>query len=99
MTEIEFRQAAEAVFGQIEQLLDAADVDYTPSEAVLEIDCENSTLVLTAHRPNRELWLAAPQGGFHFRPMDGKWLDTRSGAEFFAEFARLMHANGVTISG
>jgi CyaY protein len=31
-----------------------------------------------------ELWLAAKAGGYHFRlQSDGRWLDTRDGADFF----------------
>jgi CyaY protein len=32
--------------------------------------------------PLQEIWLAARRGGFHFRQLDGRWLD-RDGQEFF----------------
>jgi CyaY protein len=35
--------------------------------------------------PLHELWLAARSGGFHFRyGGEDRWLDTRSGEDFFA---------------
>jgi CyaY protein len=31
----------------------------------------------------QEIWIAAKAGGFHFKFVDGQWLDTRNGREFF----------------
>jgi CyaY protein len=41
------------------------------------------------HSIAREIWVAAKSGGFHFRLDGDRWLDTRSGAELFAELSRL----------
>jgi CyaY protein len=30
------------------------------------------------------LWLAARSGGYHYKHVKGRWLDTREGREFFA---------------
>ena len=40
--------------------------------------------------PNREVWVAARAGGYHFRAQEGRWVDTRSGEELGAVLARLL---------
>jgi CyaY protein len=42
--------------------------------------------------PNREIWVAARAGGFHFRAAAGIWRDTRSGEELAAALTRLLRA-------
>ena len=38
--------------------------------------------------PLHEIWLAARNGGFHFKLDDGgAWRDTRDGVEFFARLS------------
>ena len=44
----------------------------------------------TQQTPNREIWVAARSGGFHFASREGAWRDTRSGEELFASLARLI---------
>ena len=42
--------------------------------------------------------MAARSGGFHFRPRDGRWRDTRSGDELAAALGALVHAQaGLTM--
>ena len=49
--------------------------------------------------PNREIWVAARSGGFHFAARDGAWRDTRSGDELFASLARIVAAQaGVRVA-
>jgi len=60
---------------------------------VLEIECEDGTrLIVNRHVPNREIWVAARSGGFHFRAVDGQWRDTRSGEELGTALAALLRA-------
>jgi len=42
--------------------------------------------------PNRELWVAAKSGGFHFRDNAGVWLDTRTGEALASVLTRLLKA-------
>ncbi len=42
--------------------------------------------------PNREIWVAARSGGFHFAWKDGAWRDTRSGGELYAALAAIAAA-------
>src|SRR5437762_8968380 len=44
-------------------------------------DLDGSKLIINRHVPNRELWVAARAGGFHFRADGGIWRDTRSRSE------------------
>ena len=96
LTDTEFIAAADAVLVTIGEALDRAladsdlDVDWSLNDGILEIECEDgSKLIVNRHVPNRELWVAARSGGFHFRARGGKWCDTRSGAELGASLTGL----------
>jgi len=70
-----------------------ADVDWTINDGILEIECgDGSRIIVNRHVGNRELWVAAKSGGFHYRPSDGRWHDTRSGDELGATLARILKA-------
>lgn len=105
MTETEFIALADRTLARIGSALDDAlrnsdaDVDWSLNDGILEIECEDgSKLILNRHVPNRELWVAARSGGFHFRIEGGAWRDTRGGAELGAEVARLLAEQaGVTM--
>jgi CyaY protein len=40
------------------------------------------------------VWLAAKAGGFHYRWVEGRWLDTRDGSEFIEALSRHASAQG-----
>ena len=43
-------------------------LDWSLNDGILEIECEDgSKLIVNRHVPNREIWVAARSGGFHFR--------------------------------
>ena len=92
MTESEFHRAVEAVLARIEASVedhDALDVDL--EGGVLTITCPDATRVIVNRQaPNREIWVAARSGGFHFTAREGAWRDTRSGEELFASLARIV---------
>jgi len=99
ITDTEFIAAADRTLSAIGDALDAAlaasdvDLDWSLNEGILEIECEDgSKLILNRHVPNRELWVAARAGGFHFRPQDGVWRDTREGSELGTRLAELLRA-------
>ncbi len=63
---------------------DLIDVDTHRTGGLLELAFpDGSKIVVNTQPPLHELWLAARSGGFHFRHVDGRWLDTRDGREFF----------------
>jgi CyaY protein len=94
MNESEFHRAVEAVLERIEAALaahDALDVDL--EGGVLTVECpDGSRIIVNRQTPNREIWVAARSGGFHFTSREGAWRDTRSGDELFASLARLIEA-------
>ena len=88
MTDSEFIALAERTLERIEAALEAAvdasdaDVDWSHHDGILEIVGEDGRkVIVNRHVPNREIWLAAPGGAFHFRAVDERWQDTRGGAE------------------
>ena len=92
-----FQAAADATLAAIGAALDRAlatsdaDVDWSLVDGILEISCEDgSKVIVNRHGPNRELWVAARTGGYHFRADGGRWRDTRSGAELGAALARIL---------
>ena len=70
------------------------------NDGILEIECEDgSKLIVNRHVPNREIWVAARSGGFHFRASGGRWRDTRSGEELGAALTALLQAQaGVALT-
>ena len=100
-TETEFIAAADATLATIGLALDAAletgnaDVDWNLNDGILEIECaDGSKLIVNRHVPNRELWVAARAGGFHFRADAGLWRDTRSGDDLASVLAKLLRSQG-----
>ncbi len=94
MDETRFNALAEAELERIEQALDAAglDVEVQPGY-VLQIEFDDgSQMIINRHTAAREIWVAARLGGFHYRPLDGQWLNTRDGEELWTALARLASA-------
>ena len=90
-----FAALTDRVLGAIGAALDASggDLDWADNDGVLTIECgDGSRLIVNRHVPNRELWVAAKSGGFHFRAEGGAWRDTRSGEELGAALERLLRA-------
>ncbi|WP_035053293.1 iron donor protein CyaY [Andreprevotia chitinilytica] len=90
MTESEFLDLTDAVFTRIDTALETAGVDAETLLAgnVLEIEFDDgSKIIVNRHVPNKELWIAAKSGGFHYRNVDGTWRNTRDEGEFFADLA------------
>jgi CyaY protein len=99
MDESAFIAAAEATLDKIGLALDAAletsdsDLDWSLKDGVLTIECEDgSRIIVNRHVPNREIWIAAKSGGFHFRSNEGRWRDARGHEELAAALARLLKA-------
>lgn len=95
----EFAARTDAVLAAIGAALDAAidagdaDADWSLNDGVLTIDCgPDGKLIVNRHLPNREIWIAAKSGGFHFRAAAGEWRDSRTGEELGAALRRLLLA-------
>jgi CyaY protein len=106
ITDSEFIAAADRTLAAIGAAIDAAlgasdaDLDWSLIDGILEIECEDgSKLIVNRHVPNREIWVAARTGGFHFRPRDGAWRDSRSGDELAVALVALLRAQaGLSLS-
>ena len=94
MNETEFHRSVDAVLARIEgavEDVDALDVDL--ESGILTITCpDDSRIIVNRQTPNREIWVAARSGGFHFVAREGEWRDTRSGDELFASLARIIES-------
>jgi CyaY protein len=92
MNETEFHRTVDAVLARIESAVEASDtLEVDLESGILTITCPDDTRVIVNRQtPNREIWVAARSGGFHFSWRDGEWRDTRSGEELFASLARVI---------
>jgi CyaY protein len=92
MTETEFHRAVDDVLARVERAVESADeLDFALEGGVLTLECPDaSRIIVNRQTPNREIWVAARSGGFHFRHVEGAWRDTRGGDELFASLAKLI---------
>jgi CyaY protein len=106
ITDTEFMAATDSVLAAIGKAVDAAladsdvDVDWNLNDGILEIECEDgSKLIVNRHLPNREIWVAAKTGGFHFAAREGDWRDTRTGALLSSALVELLDSQaGLTVA-
>ncbi len=96
MTESEFHRAVDAVLARIESSVEGEeDLAVDLESGILTITCPDaSRVIINRQTPNREIWVAARSGGFHFTSREGLWRDTRSGDELFASLARILESQG-----
>jgi len=67
---------------------DVVDIDASRTGGLLELSFPNgSKLIVNTQPPLQELWLAARSGGFHYKHVAGRWLDTRNGRDFYEAFS------------
>jgi CyaY protein len=95
LTDAEFHTRAHGVLSAIEAALDrwlqddVIDIDSQRTGGMLELVVPGGgKVVVNTQPPLHELWLAARTGGYHFRFVDGRWLDTRGVDEFFSVLSR-----------
>ena len=92
MNESEFHGAVDAVLARLEASIEDEDgLDVDRESGILTITCsDGSKIIVNRQTPNREIWVAARSGGFHFAWRDGAWRDTRSKEELFASVSRIL---------
>ena len=92
MNETDFHRAVDAVLARIEAAAeDVPELDVDLEAGILTLTCaDGSRIIVNRQTPNREIWVAARSGGFHFAFRDGAWRDTRSGDELFASLSRVI---------
>jgi CyaY protein len=92
LSEVEYDERAQAAIAAVEATVDrllqsdVIDIDASRTGGLLELAFPEGggVIVINTQPPLHELWLAAPSGGFHFKPIDGRWIDSRDGRDFFA---------------
>ena len=97
MTDSEFLALAESTLDNIESALEQAsddtdaDIECSRSGNVLQIEFADngSKIIVNSQAPMKEMWIAARSGGFHYRRVDGRWINTRDGSEFYAALSRM----------
>ena len=92
MNESDFHRAVDAVLARIETGVEGAEeLDVDLESGILTVTCpDDSRVIVNRQTPNREIWVAARSGGFHFVLREGRWIDTRAGDELFASLARII---------
>ena len=95
LTDAEYQRLASQVLARVESTLDAwlqsdvIDIDAQRTGGLLELSLPGgSKIVINTQPPLHEIWLAARAGGYHFRHVEGRWLDTKDGVEFFERLSR-----------
>ena len=89
LTDPEYHALTGAVLASVETTVDrwlqddVVDIDSHRTGGLLELKLPNgSHLILNTQPPLHELWLAARSGGFHYKYVNGRWID-RTGRELF----------------
>jgi CyaY protein len=90
LSDAEYERRTRAVLAAIEATADrmlqddVIDIDTQRTGGLLELSFPGgSKIVVNTQPPLHELWLAAQAGGYHFRAQAGRWIDGKSGGEFF----------------
>lgn len=94
LSDAQYRALAERVLAGVEATVDrwlqddVIDIDSQRTGGLLELAFPGgSKIVVNTQPPLQELWLAARDGGYHFRFSEGSWRDTRSGEDFFVRLS------------
>ncbi|MBP8062039.1 MAG: iron donor protein CyaY [Polaromonas sp.] len=95
MTELEYLDRAEAALQAVEMACDRinddsdADIDNQRTGGMVTLTFDNrSQIIINLQKPLQEIWMAARAGGFHYKCVNGQWLDTKGAGEFFADLSR-----------
>ncbi|HZF79418.1 MAG TPA: iron donor protein CyaY [Rubrivivax sp.] len=103
LSDADYQRETSAVLSRIEAAADhwlqqdVIDIDTQRSGGLLELSFpDGSKIIINTQPPLQELWLAARAGGFHFRWVDGRWVDTRDGSELMDALSRHASAQAGT---
>jgi CyaY protein len=97
MNDIDYLNLAEKALKAIELSCDTinddtdADVDNQRSGGMVTLTFKNrSQIIVNLQKPLHEIWMAAKEGGFHYRfdEPTRSWLDTKLSTELFADLSR-----------
>ena len=101
LTDLQYQQETAALLSRIEAAADrwldedVIDIDTHRTGGLLELSFPGgSKIIINTQPPLQEVWLAARDGGFHYRWVEGLWRDTRDGSEFIEALSRHASAQG-----
>ena len=95
MNDADYQQAITATLRRVEEAVEncGADIDFELAGEILTLEfASGSKIILNKQGAVQQLWVAAKSGGYHYN-YDGTaqlWRNDQSGAELFAELARLI---------
>jgi CyaY protein len=83
MNDSEFNQLIEETLIQLEDILEAEDIDYENQSGILTITCSNGTkIIANKHAGMKQLWLATKLNGHHCEWNGSIWADTKTNIDF-----------------
>ena len=95
LSDADYRRETDTLLARIEATTDrwldedVVDIDTQRTGGLLELSfADGSKIVVNTQPPLHEVWLAAHAGGYHYKWVQGRWLDTRDGSEFLAALSR-----------
>lgn len=101
LNDAEYRTRSDAVLAAVERTVDrwlqegVIDIDTQRTGGLLELSFpDGSQIVVNTQPPLHELWVAARAGGYHFKSVGGRWIDTKGGGEFHALLSRCASEQG-----
>ena len=100
LEESDFHERVDDVLAAIENALESvdADVDSEINAGILTLEFGNaSKVIINRQTVNRELWVAAKSGGFHFRFDGASWRDTRSNESLDSLLSRVASEQSATV--
>ena len=101
LSDVDYQRETSALLSRIEGAADRwldedlIDIDTQRSGGLLELSFPNgSKIIVNTQPPLHEVWLAARDGGFHYRWLAGQWVNTRDGSEFVQVLSQHASAQG-----
>ena len=86
MNDVEYDELTDQVLLAVEDAIEALDLDldYESNGGLLSISfVDGSKVIINKQPPLHQLWVATKFNGHHFELRGDKWIDNRSGAEFW----------------
>ncbi len=103
LSDVQYQHETSTLLARIESAADrwlqddVIDIDTRRTGGLLELAFpDGSKIIVNTQPPLHEVWLAAKAGGYHYRWVEGRWLDTRDGSEFIEALSRHASAQGKT---
>lgn len=93
MSTPEIRTAIDATLNDLRERVDALDhdeIDTETGDGKLVIELGAVKLIVSRQSAADQIWLAEPEGGWHFDYRDGSWIDHKRGVELMASIEELL---------